>query len=348
MVPGKSRKYDWHIINAQPACFGEIRDNTKASEIVRGLIVAKPSNGPRADDVERAVDRGPSAFGSGVRPPGVYAQVTPRGRNPAQHRRGNACRLQKVDDCHSLVRSYVAVLESEAPDAHDRLSAMVDVGGAVSDPEVAGQVRPILRDGFQGGSTVHPGNIVHDEEAAPISLGAAPGVAQHDIETASDRVVRQAHRELLHGGAVNVVVLHPAEMARHRLWILVREQIGRCVRRELEVGRATLVGTEFGRVRPLVEGDRVWVLRVAARYEPMAPSHSRSVPGTSIPSLISDDLKAMQTVENMRLGLRGLAPHWGDPNTQEAMTPAKTVTDALCLAPDGGVSPGAAMIQPSF
>ncbi len=59
---------------------------------------------------------------------------------------------------------------------------MEDVSRAVGQVKVTCQVRPILLDGLQCGDAVHARNVVHDEKAAAVRLGACPRVVQNGIE----------------------------------------------------------------------------------------------------------------------------------------------------------------------
>src|ERR1700730_10282589 len=102
-------------------------------------------------------------------------------------------------------------------------------------------------------------------------------------------------QESLHGGAVDPVLLHPGEMARHRFRVLVGEQKGGRARGQVEGGRAAFVSVEFGGVRPQIDGQRIRIFRGAPAAEPMTPaSADGAITGASEPALIAGNMDTAQ------------------------------------------------------
>jgi hypothetical protein len=66
--------------------------------------------------------------------------------------------------------------------ATNRLAAVEEVGWAVGQVKIRGQMRPILLDGLQCRVAVHAGNVVHDEDATSVRFGAGARVAKNGIE----------------------------------------------------------------------------------------------------------------------------------------------------------------------
>ena len=170
-------------------------------------------------------------------------------------------------------------------------------------------MRPILLDTLDRCSAVHAGNVVHDEEAAAVRLGAGPCVAQNGIELPLEVRAGNIRQEALHGGAVDAVLLHPGEMARDRFRVLVGEQKGRRTGGQVKGSPAAFVRIELGGVRPQVYRQRVWVLRIAAAAKPMAPSDADgAITGAGEPALITGNVDAAQRRVEMGRIARRLGP----------------------------------------
>jgi hypothetical protein len=228
--------------------------------------------------------------------------------------------VEIADDRRCLLRGHVAVLEPQPPHADDRLAAVEDVGWAVGQVKVICQVRPILLDGPQRPGAVHARKVVHDKETAVVRLGARSCVAQHGIEIPLKVRMGDVRQEPLHGGAVDAVLLHPREMTRDGLWVLVGEQKGRRAGGQVEGGRAAFVRIELGGVRPQIDRQRVRVPRIAPAAKPMAPPDADgAIAGAGEPALIAGDVDTAQRRVEMGRPTRRLGPRRARRNDHERL-----------------------------
>src|SRR5438067_9377851 len=145
-----------------------VRDEAQPREGIGTVVLAEPADSPRADHVERAVNGGPLRLGTGIGILTVAAQIAPGGRNAAEDGGRDARRTEIANDRRGLIRGDVAVLERQPPDGDHRLATVEDVGRAIGQVKLIGQVRPILLDGLQRSLAVHAGHIVHYEKAAAV------------------------------------------------------------------------------------------------------------------------------------------------------------------------------------
>src|ERR1700726_1201662 len=128
----------------------------------------------------------------------IAAEIAPGGRDAPENDGRDARRMEVADDRRRLVRGYVTVLEPQPPDADDRLALADDVGWAVGQVKIPGQVRPILLYGLQRRGALHAGNVIHDEEAAPVHLAGRSRVGQNDVEVLLEVRVSDVRQEPLH------------------------------------------------------------------------------------------------------------------------------------------------------
>src|ERR1700730_3964462 len=104
MGPGETGKHRGHVFDADPLGLGNIWEKAPPREVIRSLIVAKPADRPRADNVERAVYRGPLRLGARVAVVAVLAEIAPRGGNPAEDGGRDARRTEIAGKPRPLVR----------------------------------------------------------------------------------------------------------------------------------------------------------------------------------------------------------------------------------------------------
>ena len=157
-------------VNAVALTIRQVRDE-RAGLVGVGLRVgAVAAHCPWTKHVERPIDRSPGCIGLRI-----AAERSPVSGHPAHDRATGGFEI--VDDSLRIGRGHrQTAVETQPPNPQQRLASMLEVARAVGEVEGAGHVSPIVLQVAHHHGRIVIGNVVHEEEHAPVGLSAQPNV----------------------------------------------------------------------------------------------------------------------------------------------------------------------------
>jgi hypothetical protein len=226
--------------------------------------MAEPANHPGADDVGLQCDLMEDRVVQGIVP-----QLAPEGGNPDHHRAAAVFRvaLEEVDQSAALLEGVLpTIVEPDAPDGHNRLPSVVEVGLIARIPCQAHAVHKCLEvlDDPLGAPSGEPGEVVHEGIRAPMIVGGGAAVGEDLGELLEALRVGHLSGEALDEGAVDAVLRHPLEVPVHRPGDLGAVDLGHAAIGVAELGVEALILAQFRHVRPQVDGARTGPEAVSA------------------------------------------------------------------------------------
>ncbi len=242
VVPAEAGEDDRQEILVLLAAPGEVALRGGLRVASGGLGGAEPADRPGADDVRGADD----FVELGVLH-AVPLQRAPVGGHAEHHRAAAVVgiALQEAHELEALVQRVLpAVAEPDAPHGDDRPAAVAQVGGVLRDRHAVDQQLPVL-DHSAGAPSPESREVVHHRVRAAVAVGPLAAVAEHGGELAEAGGVRHLGAEALHEHAVDPVVLHPLEVADHRLAVERAVHLRRPAVGVAKGGRVALVGIQF-------------------------------------------------------------------------------------------------------
>lgn len=214
-----------------------------------GGLVA--TDGPGADDIGKVEDIEAGGVGGGVAP-----AVTPEGGDACE--RGHAAEfgvaVEKAEEFGGFFEGVAAVVaEADAPDGDEGFALMVEVMGVFVDAEGVAEVFPVLHDVGEDIALVEAGEVIHEGPGAAGLAGGGADVVEDEVGVGAVFGAFEHGAEALEEDAIDLVLLHPFEVADDGARVGGTEDLGGGAVGVFQGGVMAFFGREFGDVGPEVD-----------------------------------------------------------------------------------------------
>lgn len=214
-----------------------------------GAVVA--SDGPGADDVGEFEDVEAGGVGGGI-----AAAVTPVGGNAGEggHAAEFGVAVEEAEEFGGFFEGVASVIaETDAPDGDQGFSMVVEVVWVFVDAEGVAEVFPILHDVSEDIAFFESAEVIHECPGSAGQAGGGADVFEHAVGMGAVFGAFQDGAEALEEDAINLVLLHPFEVAEDGARVRGTEDLGGAAVGIFQRCVVALIGTEFGNIRPEVD-----------------------------------------------------------------------------------------------
>jgi hypothetical protein len=209
------------------------------------------SDGPGADDIGEFEDIEAGGVGGGI-----AAAVTPVGGNAGEggHAAEFGVAVEEAEELGGVFKGVAAVVaEADAPDGDEGFALMVEVMGVFVDAEGVAEVFPVLHDVGEDVALVEAGEVEHEGPGAAGLAGGGADVFEDAVGVGAALGAFEHGAEALEEDAVDLVLLHPFEVAEDGARVGGAEDLGGGAVGVFQGGVVAFFGGEFGDVGPEVD-----------------------------------------------------------------------------------------------